>query len=276
MRSVVFALTASLVSAMVAPANAEENPPLPAALDGVEVEEHLGARLPLDLRFQDSTGAGVRLGDYFGHGRPVVLTLGYFECPMLCSLLMNGLVEGLRGVGTGWRPARDYDLLSISIDPKDTPGAAGAKRRSYLKSLDTAISEETKDSLWPFLTGAPESIRSLADALGFHYNYLPGIKQYAHPAVVFLLAPDGTITRYLYGVSFASRDLRLALAESAAGRAGPSVDRFLLSCFRYSPASRQYRFFIFGFLRLGALVIFFMLATLLFVLWRAEARRGRS
>src|SRR5262249_51820166 len=154
---------------------------------------------------------------------------------------------------------RDFDLVTVSFNPSEGPALATEKRRRYLDSYHL----EPASAQWPFLVGEQEPVRMLADALGFRYNALPGIGQFAHDAVIFLLTSDGHISRYLYGVEFAPRDLRLALAEAAEGRAGPSLDRVLLSCFRYNPATRKYRVFIQVFLQTGGLIVFALVVALL-------------
>ncbi len=243
--------------------------PLPTALQGVDVIEDLNAQVPLDLKFVDQNGKPVRLKEYFHHDRPVVLTLVYYECPMLCSLVLNGLVNGLQK--TPWKPGRDFDLLTVSFDPSEKPPLAADKRSRYLKSYG----QPEGTPVWPFLTGEQEPIRMLADAVGFRYNALPGIRQFAHSAVVFVLTPEGRVSRYLYGIEFSPRDLRLALAEAAAGRAGPTFDRVLLSCFRYNPATRQYAVFVTRFLQIGGLFVLCLVVALLVWCWRLELR-GRE
>jgi protein SCO1/2 len=242
--------------------------PLPSALQGVDVVEKLGDRVPDELRFVDSNGRPVRLGDYLHHGRPAILTLVYYQCPMLCSLVLNGVVEALKKIP--WKLGSDFDLITVSFDPADRPAVAAEKRRGYLQ----ALGESDAGSLWPFLTGAPEEVRALADAVGFKYNYVPSIKQFAHTTAIFVLCADGSVSRYLYGVQFPQRDLRLALAEAGRGRAGPSFDRVLLSCFRYNPASRRYALFVSSFFRTGGALVFLAMAIFIGRYWRNEGRAG--
>lgn len=265
-RRLAMALISGAVLILSFRASAAPADPVPAALQGVDVVENLGATVPLDLAFTDSSGRPVKLGDYFGHRRPVLLTLVYFRCPMLCSLVLNGLVAALPRLP--WTPGRDYDLVTVSFDPADRPSVAGEKRAGYLATLGV----KPDAPLWPFLTGSAMEVRTLADTLGFKFNTLAAIDQFAHPAVVFLLTADGKVSRYLYGVKLDPRDLRLALAEAAAGRAGPSLDRVLLSCFRYDPASRRYRVFVSRFLQAGGLLVFLALTSLLLWCWRLETR----
>jgi protein SCO1/2 len=244
--------------------------PLPPALRDADVVEKLGSQVPSDLRFTDQEGRPVRSGELFGHVRPVVLTLVYFRCPMLCSLVMNGVVKGLHG--SGWKLGRDYDAVTVSFDPHDTTKDAAEQRRAHLLAL--GVRDDGRE--WPFLVGSQEMIRPLADAVGFRFNYDPAIKQFAHTAAIFVLTPEGTVSRYLYGIQFEPKDLRLALAEAGRGKAGPTFDRVLLACYRYNPASRQYALFVTRFIRTGGLLVFFGLALLLGKYWRREWRMAHE
>jgi len=240
---------------------------LPPIMREVDIEEHLGDGLDLSLVFQDSSGAVVRLGDYFRDQKPVVLTLAYFRCPMLCGLVLRGLVTTMGKLP--FRVGDDYRALTVSFDPHDGPAEAAHKQETTL----TALPWRTDASSWPFLVGQPEQIRRLADALGFRFAYDERTGQYAHPAAVFVLTPDGRISRYLYGTESSPRDLRLALIEAASGKIGSIVDRILLTCYRFDPATRRFGPFIRGFMRIGGVMIFAAVAILLAALFRAERRR---
>ena len=244
--------------------------PLPAALAGVDVVEQLGATVPPDLSFLDQRGRTVELGKYFNHGRPVVLTLVYFRCPMLCSLVQAATARALRG--TAWRLGEDYDAVTVSFAEDETPPAAAEARAHHLQSLGFDPGSDD----WPFLTGSRQAIKALTEAVGFRFNYDPGLKQYAHTAAIYVLTPTGTVSRYLYGVDFPPRDLRLALAEAGEGRVGPSFDRFLLSCYRYNPATRRYGLFVRHFLQAGGFIVFIGVALLVGLGWRRELLRGRG
>ena len=212
------------------------------------------------------------LKDFLGHGKPVVVTLVYFQCPMLCSLVMKGLVKGLND--TGLQLGKDYQGITLSFDPKDTPRAAGEAQRGYLaamKGLDRARAQD-----WPFLTGSEANVRALAEALGFKYRYDAPTAQFAHPAVAFVLTPEGRISRYLYGVDFPGRELRLSLVEGSDGRVGTSFDRVLLKCFRYDPGTGRYRVYATNFVRGGAFLSGLGLVVGLALLWRQEWKRKRT
>lgn len=234
----------------------------------IDVIEHLGETLPLGIEFTDDKGERGKLGDHFGRGRPVVVSLVYYECPTLCSLISRALVRSMRSLTL--ELGRDYDALTISFDPSDSPRAASEKRRGYLEAMD----RDAADPVWPFLTGNADSIRQITDALGFRYSPVPGSRDLAHAAVVFIVSPDGVLSRYLYGVDFPVRDLRLALVEASAGKVGTTIDRVLLRCYRYDPASRRYALFISTYLRTGGVVILLIVGGVLYRMWRRELRRA--
>jgi len=212
-------------------------------------DQRLGAQVPLDLVFRDESGASVRLDDLVGP-RPVVLTLVYYECPMLCSQVLNGLVRCLRAVD--FAPGEDFDLVTVSIDPGETSGLAARKQRSYAAEYGAAGAAGS----WRFLVGDESSIRALADAVGFRYLYDEASGEYAHASGFVVLTPEGRASRYFYGIEFPSRDLRLALVEASQGRIGSIVDQVLLLCFHYDPATGRYGFAILTVLRaLGALTV---------------------
>jgi protein SCO1/2 len=237
----------------------------PKPLKGVTVLEHLGETVPADLVFTNEAGQQVALSSYLGKGRPVILNLVYFNCPMLCNLVMSGLVRALRE--TRWTIGKDVDVVTVSIDPRDTPSLATQRRRGYLQTLN--LPPETPG--WSFLTTTDEkAVRQLADSVGFAYTFDPASGQYAHAAAMFVLTPQGKISRYLYGISFAARELRLALAEAAQGKAGAAFDRLLLQCFRYDPVSRKYQFFINNFIRVGGGLVLLGLVVILVRFWRRE------
>lgn len=259
-------LLASLVLALALAiaASAHATPP---ALVNVDIDEHLGARLPLDLGFVDQDRRHVELGDYFRDGRPTVLVLAYFRCPMLCDLVLRGVVDSIarQGLVLG----RDFRALTVSIDPKDTPAQASLKQHGMLQAFDKPFATDA----WPFLVGNPPEIAALARRLGFQYAYDPKSDQYAHPAVAFIITPDGRISRYLYGVKFRPLDVRLALDEAAHGKIGGIVDRVLLTCFHYDPATRRYGLYIQGALRGVAALTVFLVGGMLALLWRNDRRR---
>lgn len=245
----------------------------PPAIATVDIDEHLGRALPSSLAFTDQDGRAVRSGELFQDGRPVVMVLAYFRCPMLCDLVQQGLVASLRA--TALRPGEDFRVVTVSIDPADTRGNAGLRRTGFLQALGHGA--PLPAASWRVLVGGESEIRGLAGALGFRYVYDPTSRQYAHPACAFVLTPDGRISRYLYGTTFRPFDMRLAVVEAGQGRVGTIVDRVLLTCFRYDPAARKYGPYVVGIMRGGSTVVLaaFGLAMVLMIRRdRAGRRKG--
>ena len=234
------------------------------AVKGVDVLERLGDSVPAQAHFLDSEGRPFQLQDVLHQGKPIILNLVYYRCPALCSLVLSGLTRSLRSLDL--RLGQDYRVVTVSIDPTETPRMAAESKQGHLQALGV-------DPLapgWTFATGTEAEIRRLADAVGFQYAYDEASKQYAHAAVIFILSPEGKISRYLYGIDFPTRDLRMGLVEASQGRVGTALDRVLLTCFKYNPAARRFEPYVLGFIRIGAFLAFLALATLLSVLWRQE------
>jgi protein SCO1 len=244
------------------PAGSEQ--PL-AALQDIDVIEHLGDRVPAHLKFSDTDGKTVALDDLTASGKPVLVTLGYHRCPMLCSLVLDGLVKAMKE--SHLTLGKDLLAVDVSIDPTEELGLAKSTQK---RVVDLAGAQP---SAWPFWVSANDggaAARALADAVGFKYKYDAQSKQYAHEAVAFVIAPGGIIARYIYGVEPSPRDFRLAVVEAGDGRVGTSFDKVLLSCYKYDPVTRRYAPFVFGFMRIGAGLVFIALASLMTVLWRKE------
>lgn len=237
---------------------------LPDELEGVGIEEKIGQGIDLDLEFIAENGYPVRLAEFFGKGRPVILNLIYYSCPTLCNLILNGQTDALRDIPG--KPGKDFEIVTISIDPSETFDLARRKRAAYLESYGRPAPG------WHFLTDYRGNVKKLAEQVGFHYRYDERTRQYAHAAAIMILTPEGRLARYLYGVRFKPRDLRLALAEAAESRGGLSVDRLLLFCFHYDPQARSYVLFATNFMRAGAALSTLVLALVLARLWRREAR----
>lgn len=241
---------------------------VPAPLQGVGIEEHLGDRLPLDVKLVDQEGREITLGDRLGQGRPVILTLGYYGCPMLCGVVLNGLATGLRELK--FEPGKDFDIVTVSIDAKETFELAAQKRASYFEELGWPADRIG----WSFHVGSAEQTRRLADAVGFQYRWDEHTQQWAHAAAIFVITPDGRISRYLYGIAYPSQTLEHALVEAGEGKLGTTVDRLLLYCFHYDPDAGSYVFFATNVMKLGGLVTFIGLGGFLLHLWRGNRRRG--
>lgn len=247
----------------------------PAAAQNIDIVENLGQQIPSGLLFTDSTGQKVPLDSFLGHGKPLLLTMGYFNCPQLCNLVHEGLAKSIKAAGLTL--GKDFIGLAISIDPKEDPKSANTNQGRLLRALGR---EQRQD--WPFLMDASgangAASRALAASVGFRYVYDEKVGQFAHAAAAFVLSPEGKISRYFYGVDFSPRDLRFALVEAGGGRVGTSLDRVLLTCFKYDPMAQRYTPYLFAFVRIGAFLCFAALATLLAVLWRKEfvMRRRRT
>ena len=234
----------------------------------VTIIENLGETVPKQLEFTTQDGLKVKLGELLSGKRPVVITPVYYSCPTLCNVVLQGVAATLKS--SGMKLGEDYDLISYSIDPKETPAIAAEKRLKLIHDLGymSGITD------WPFLVSDEATSRALSESLGFRYKYDADIKQYAHSAAFMVLTPDGRISRYIYGVRFPPKDTRLALVEASMGKTGTAFDRFLLTCFRYDPASRRYELFLKAYLKGGALLFFFALAAMLTVFWRREFKYG--
>jgi len=242
----------------------KENDP---ALEGIDVEEHPGDTIPFDIALTNDAGQEVTLGDYFADGKPVLLVMAYYTCPMLCNLVLNGVVDGSREMSLV--PGQDYRLLTVSIDPNDTYELAGAKKANYVKSLDRPEASEG----WTFFAATADQSKRLADAIGFKYYYDEDRQQYAHPALVTVLTGSGVISRYLYGIEFKERDLKLALMEASEGKIGNTFDRILLYCYHYDPDAGGYTVFAANVMKLGGVATLVFLAVFLGAFWIIEIRR---
>jgi protein SCO1/2 len=239
----------------------------PKILKEVGIDQKLGAAVPLDLAFKDETGRDVRLRDYFG-SKPVILTLNYYECPMLCTLTLNGLVSALRAVIL--EPGKDFNIVTVSINPKEGPALAKAKKESYVRTY----AHEGADGAWHFLTGEQKSIEALAGAVGFRYTYDAEAGQYAHAAGIIVLTPDGHVSRYFYGVEFIPRDVRLGLVDASAGKIGTITDAILLFCYHYDPSTGKYTGAALTAMRLGGIVTIALIVAFFLFSWRRESRRA--
>lgn len=235
-------------------------------LEGVDVDEQLGDVLPLQLEFVDHEGTAVALGDYFRDGVPVILTMNYFRCPMLCGLQLNGLTSALSELE--WTPGERFRLVTVSINPEEGPELAAAKRANHLEMLGRG-----EDVDWAFLTGDAEAIDQLAEAIGYQYRYVASTGEYAHPAALTFVSPEGVITRYLNGLSYEAFDMRMALLEASEGRIGSPVDQIFLGCFIYDPVTGGYVRNAWMFMRIGGALTVLVLGTFLGVLWLRERRR---
>ena len=239
----------------------------PPGLQGVGIDQHLNEQVPLKLVFRDEQGKTVKLGDYFHDGRPVVLNLVYYECPMLCTEVLNGLTAALKVVG--FEPGKQFEIVTVSIDPRETPELAANKKQMYLKRLGNPGAAGG----WHFLTGEESQIAALADAVGWHYRYDPKLDQFAHAAGILLITPEGRISQYYYGVEYSAKDMRLGIIEASKNKIGSLADQVLLYCYHYDPRTGHYGAIVTNIVRLGGVITVIVLGSVIILLFRSEIRR---
>jgi protein SCO1/2 len=235
----------------------------PPVLRDVGFEQRLGEQVPLDITLRDEEGRTVRLADVIG-ARPVVLTLVYYECPMLCTLTLNSLSSALATLS--FDVGREFDVVTVSFDPREQPALAAAKKVGYLKRYGRPGAEKG----WHFLTGDKDQIARLTAAVGFQYKWDEPMKQFAHPSGLVVLTPEGRITRYLYGIEFAPKDLRLGLGEASERKIGTPLDQAMLFCYQYDPATGRYGLLTLRLVRGGAILTVLALGGLIVSLRRKE------
>lgn len=244
-------------------------PALPAALQGVGIDQKLDSQVPLNLEFKDETGRTLPLSTYFASGKPVVLALVYYRCPMLCTQVLNGVESGLKAVS--FNPGRDFEVVAVSFDPQDTTELAAAKKETYLKRYrrpDTANG-------WHFLTGDPANIAALTQAVGFRYKFDAATGQFAHASGIMILTPEGRLSRYFYGVEYAPRDLRLGLVEASLNKIGSPVDQLLLFCYHYDAATGKYGAVAINMVRGTGALFALVGGAFLLILFRRDIRGSR-
>ena len=244
-------------------------PALPGALEGVGIEQRLDHQVPLDLVFKDETGRQVPLSTYFHPGRPVLLALVYYRCPMLCTQILNGVAGSLKAID--FDPGRDFEIVSVSFDPKDTVEIAAAKKQLYTRRYGRPNTANG----WHLLTGDEANIRALTNSVGFHYKYDDATDQFAHASGIMLVTPEGRLSRYFYGVEYAPRDVRLGLVEASRNQIGNPVDQILLFCFHYDPATGKYGAFVTNLVRFAGAAFTLVCGTFLVIFLRRDIRQDR-
>lgn len=241
--------------------------PVP-GLERIRVDEHLLEQIPLDTQFVDHNGQVVRLGDYFDGERPVLLMFAYHSCPTLCSMVLSATVNGVQP--TEWTAGDEFRIVTISIDPRDTPEIAAEKRLETLRQYGRLDANEEG---WEFLTGSEEAIERVSDAAGYHFFFDGRQQQYGHPAAIMLTTPDGRVARYLYGLRFDPTDIRLGLLEASEGRSISTTESFLLYCYSYSESDGGYTLVATRIMRFGGVITMLLLGGMLFIFWRKERRK---
>jgi len=250
-------------------ATAQTTSDLPPALRDVRFDQRLNEQVPLDLEFVDERGQPVKLSRYFGK-RPVVLVLAYYECPMLCTQVLNGLVRGM--LELPFTAGDEFEVLTVSFDPRDTPARAAAKKKTYVGRYGRKGADEG----WHFLTGQEDAIHRLTEAVGFRYVYDQRSEQFAHASGIIVLTPAGKISRYFYDISYPARDLRLGLVEASQGKIGSPVEQIMLFCFHYDPEQGKYGPTIMTLVRAGSVVTVLGLGVMMILLYRSERRRPQT
>jgi protein SCO1/2 len=263
---ILYLLFTVLMAAMPLWAQGLNSTAQPEVLRNVGIDQKLNEQVPLDLVFRDEFGNLVQLNEYFGQ-KPVILSLVYYECPMLCTLVLNGLVKTLRTLS--FDAGDQFNIITVSFDPEETPALAAGKKRIYLKQYGRAGAEQG----WHFLTGDTASIRQLTQAVGFRYHYDAEKDQFAHASGIMVITPQGKLARYFYGIEYSARDLRLALVEAAEGKIGSPVDQVLLYCFHYDPLTGKYGVVIMNVLRLAGIATVAILGTFMFVMFRRDRKK---
>lgn len=239
----------------------------PSPLKNVGIDQKLNAQLPLATQFRDESGRTVKLGDYFGK-KPVVLALVYYTCPMLCTQILNGMERALKVLS--FDPGKEFEVVTVSFDARETPGMAAAKKAAYLKDYGRP---ETANG-WHFLTGDPGAIKRLTEAVGFRYVFDVHTDQFAHASAIYVVTPEGKMSRYFYGIEYSAKDIRFGLIEAAKSRIGNPVDQILLFCYHYDASTGKYTPIAMNFLRLAGGATVLILGGFVFIMLRRDVRHG--
>ncbi|WP_186646149.1 SCO family protein [Fluviispira vulneris] len=238
---------------------------VPTVMQGVTITEKLGSTIDLSNTFIDSSGKVTKLSDMLADGKPLILTLNYYRCTSLCSLQLVNFANTLKEMG--WKIGKDFKIATVSFDPTDTPQIAKEQQNHYLSLT------EQKNADWQFYVGSDESIKKLTDEVGFYFKYDTASKEFAHAAAIFIISPEGKISRYLYGITYKVRDIKFSLMDASLNKIGSPTDQVLLTCFHYNPTSGKYDAFAVGMLRIGASITVFCLFLILgFFFWRDKRK----
>jgi protein SCO1 len=273
-RAILFAVVL-VIAACAAVASAQIPPPPSNAgtsadvTSRVGIDQKLASQVPLDTVFKDETGRTVTLRDYFKPNKPVVLALVYYECPMLCTMTLNGMSAAFKPLN--FNVGDEFEVVTISIDPKETPAQAAAKKKSYVRSYGRQSAERG----WHFLTGDESQIKQVAESVGFRYFYDDKSKQYAHASGIMLLTPEGKVSRYFYGLEYSARDLRLGVVEASSNKVGSLAEQVMLLCFHSDPMKGKYGFWVMGSLRVAAVLVLLSLGTFILFHVRRDRRARR-
>ena len=245
---------------------------IPFELQGIGIDEKTGEKIDLGLNFTDENGQPVKLKGYFNVGVPVIIALVYYGCPNLCSLVLNSTIDSLREINL--RPGRDYKVVAISFDPRETSKLASAKKASYMDYLMKSMKEKAPSAAetqnWHFLTGSAKSTQAITQQMGFHYRWDTEILQFAHASAIYVLTPEGQISRMFYGIMYPPRDLKLALLEAGKGKIGSVMDQLLLFCFHYDASAKRYVVMAQKIMMIGGAVTLAILIVFMALFWKKE------
>ena len=246
----------------------------PADLSNVGIDQRLNQQVPLDLEFKDENGKTVKLGDYFQSRRPVILNLVYYTCPMLCGEELTGEASALSMLK--FTPGKEYEVVSVSFNPDETPKDATASKKIYIDRVNEHLDPKTDGSGWHFLTGQEPQIQQLADAVGFHYRRDPQTKQYIHATAIMIVTPAGKIAQYYYGVEYSPKDIRLGLIEASREKIGNVVDEVLLYCYHYDPKTGRYGAVVANIMRIAGAATMLVLGGFLIVMFRRDSQDSKK
>ena len=246
----------------------------PADLSNVGIDQRLNQQVPLDLQFKDETGKTVKLGDYFQSGRPVLLNLVYYTCPMLCGEELAGEASALSMLK--FTPGNEYEVVSVSFNPDETPKDAAEKKQIYIARMNEHLEHKTNGDGWHFLTGEQPQIKQLADAVGFRYHRDPRTGQFIHAAAIMVVTPTGKLAQYYYGVEFSPKDIRLGLIEASQDKIGTMVDQVVLYCYHYDPKTGRYGAVVTNIMRVAGAATMLILGGFLIVMYRRESHNGNK
>jgi protein SCO1 len=240
----------------------------PSIFENVGIDQNLGTQIPLNASFKDELGRDVKLGDYFGHKRPVVLALVYFSCTMLCNQVLNGTASALNVLK--FNAGKEFDVLAISFDPRETPDLAAEKKQLYL----ARYRRPGADQGWHFLTGKQPAIDAVTKSVGFHYAWDERSQQFAHSSALILITPDGKVAQYYYGIEYSPKDMRLGIIEASQEKLGNVVDQLILYCYHYDPMTGKYGAIAMNLMRLGGVLTVLGLGTFMVISFRREGQRS--
>ncbi len=252
------------------PAYTESNNELPNEIVDLKVEEKYGNRINLDLLFKNEKSQTVSLKDFFkSNDKPVFLTIIYYRCPTLCNFHLNGISKVFKSLD--WNVGQEFEFVAVSMDPNETPDLASKKKEAYVMDYVKDNSKRSGDG-WHFLTGQEPEIKELAASVGFKYKWNAPIKQWIHPAVAYIITPDGKVSRYLHGIEFGDRELKLSLIDASNGKIGSFIDKFALFCFQFDPNKNKYTLYAYNIMRLGGVITVIIIAVFLFMFWRLQMK----